>query len=57
MNILEDLNGSADLKKLKISQLSALAVDLRSQILSVTRKNGGHLSSNLGMVETTIALH
>lgn len=39
------------------SQLSALAKKMRSAIVSSTSKNGGHLASNLGMVEATIALH
>ena len=39
------------------SQLATLANRMRSVIISSTAKNGGHLASNLGMVEATIALH
>lgn len=57
MSILETIDNSSDIKQLKTEQLQALATDIRSQILCTTRKNGGHLSSNLGLVETTIALN
>ena len=46
-----------DLKKLNIQELKTLADDIRAEILLVVKKNGGHLSSNLGVVELTIALH
>ena len=57
MSILDSINGSADIKNLKVKELEVLASEIRSQILSVTKNNGGHLSSNLGIVETTIAIH
>ncbi len=57
MAILETLNSPSDIKKLSIHQLNGLAEEIRNQILSVTEKNGGHLASNLGIVETTIALY
>ena len=57
MAILDNVNGCADVKKLNTASLEVLAKEVRSQILSVTEKNGGHLSSNLGIVETTIALY
>ena len=57
MSILDSINGSADIKNLKVKELEVLASESRSQILSVTKNNGGHLSSNLGIVETTIAIH
>ena len=57
MSILQDIGTSADLKKLNIDQLKNLAEEIRTEILGVTKQNGGHLSSNLGIVETTIALH
>lgn len=57
MAILDGINGCADVKKLNQTALEELAKEVRSQILSVTEKNGGHLSSNLGIVETTIALY
>ena len=45
------------LKKLNIEELNNLAKDIRSFILDTVSKTGGHLSSNLGVVELTIALH
>ncbi|MDE7439894.1 MAG: 1-deoxy-D-xylulose-5-phosphate synthase [Clostridia bacterium] len=45
------------LKSLNMSQLNSLCEDLRQKILSTVLKNGGHLSSNLGAVELTVALH
>ena len=46
-----------ELKSLNLSQLNSLCEDLRQKILSTVLKNGGHLSSNLGAVELTVALH
>ena len=57
MSLLDQINGNADLQKLKIEELSALAQEIRARIIEVTKANGGHLASNLGIVETTIALH
>ncbi|MCM1321085.1 MAG: 1-deoxy-D-xylulose-5-phosphate synthase [Bacteroides sp.] len=45
------------MKKLSYSQLAVLASEMREKILTVVGTNGGHLSSNLGVVELTIALH
>ena len=45
------------LKSLNLSQLNSLCEDLRQKILSTVMKNGGHLSSNLGAIELTVALH
>lgn len=57
MAILENINGGADVKKLNIKELELLSKDIRREILLVTEKNGGHLASNLGVVETTVALY
>ena len=46
-----------DLKKLKLADLPKLAAEIREFIVDVVSKNPGHLSSNLGVVELTIALH
>jgi len=54
---LEQINGPADLKKLQVAELAALAEEIRQFILSSVSKTGGHLSSNLGVVELTLALH
>lgn len=56
-NILDNINGPADLKNLPASELETLASELRREILSTVTNNGGHLASNLGVVELTIALH
>ncbi|MFP5391085.1 MAG: 1-deoxy-D-xylulose-5-phosphate synthase [Gammaproteobacteria bacterium] len=57
MNLLEKINDPADLRKLARGQLTPLAHELRSFLLDSVSKTGGHLSSNLGTVELTIALH
>ena len=54
---LERINDPSDLKKLSVKQLRALAEELRLEIIKVVSDRGGHLSSNLGMVELTIAMH
>ncbi len=46
-----------EIKKNNINELYELADDLRTKIIELTQKNGGHLSSNLGVVELTVALH
>ena len=53
----DDLSAPIDVKKLNIKDLEDLAQKLRAQIMETTNKNGGHLASNLGIVETTLALH
>nr|CRI43201.1 1-deoxy-D-xylulose-5-phosphate synthase [Chlamydia pneumoniae] len=55
--LLDLILSPADLKKLSISQLPGLAEEIRYRIISVLSQTGGHLSSNLGIVELTIALH
>ncbi|HLD35416.1 MAG TPA: 1-deoxy-D-xylulose-5-phosphate synthase [Planctomycetota bacterium] len=56
-NILSQIDNPADLKKLPIDKLHQLAQEIRTKIIDVTFKNGGHLGSNLGVIELTIALH
>ena len=55
--MLEKINSPKDLKDLKIKEKKELAQDIRDYILEVVSQNGGHLASNLGVVELTIALH
>ncbi len=55
--LLETVNGPADIRKLQRPQLHALAGELRQFLLNSVATTGGHLSSNLGTVELTIALH
>ena len=56
-NILNQVNSPEDLKKLTLKQKNELAEELRKFTLDVVSKTGGHLASNLGVVELTIALH
>ena len=55
--MLEKINSPEDLKKLNIEEKNKLATEIREYILEVVSENGGHLASNLGIVELTIALH
>jgi 1-deoxy-D-xylulose-5-phosphate synthase len=55
--ILDTIKDPADLRKLSVDDLTKLAVEIRAEILQVVSRNGGHLSSNLGVVEMTLALH
>ncbi len=55
--LLVQINSPADVKKLSVPQLTALAEEIRELILSSVSKTGGHLASNLGVVELTLALH
>jgi 1-deoxy-D-xylulose-5-phosphate synthase len=57
MNLLDTINDPSDLRKLPRTQLTPLAGELRQYLLDSVSKTGGHLSSNLGTVELTIALH
>ncbi|MDO4995600.1 MAG: 1-deoxy-D-xylulose-5-phosphate synthase [Bacilli bacterium] len=54
--LLEKVNNTEDLKKLKIKEKKQLAQEIREYIIDVVSKNGGHLASNLGVVELTLAL-
>ncbi len=57
MKLLNKINDPADLRALSRAELRTLADELRSYLLESVSKTGGHLSSNLGTVELTIALH
>ena len=54
---LEKINNTNDLKRLSLKEKEILAKEIRNTILEVVAKNGGHLASNLGVVELTIALY
>jgi len=56
-SILETINSPADLKKLPPEKLEILSAELRSFLLETISRTGGHLASNLGAVELTLALH
>ncbi len=55
--LLEKINSPDDLKTLSLAELAGLADEIRPYITDIISKSGGHLSSNLGVVELTIALH
>ena len=57
MTILEQIEGPDDLKGLSDAELLELAKDVREYLISSVAKTGGHLGPNLGVVETTIAIH
>ena len=57
MDYLDKINKPSDIKKLSRDELKLLAKELRSFIIDSVSKTGGHLSSNLGVIELTIALH
>lgn len=55
--MLEKINSVKDLKRLELKEKEKLATEIRKYILETISENGGHLASNLGVVELTIALH
>lgn len=55
--ILESIDVPADLLRLDLDSIELLAAEMRSLIVATVQRNGGHLGSNLGIVELTIALH
>ena len=55
--ILDRINEPADLKSLSYDQVAQVAQEARDTIISVITERGGHLASNLGVVELTLALH
>ena len=55
--LLQTVNNPADLRRIPRSQLATLASELRAYLLASVASTGGHLSSNLGTVELTVALH
>ena len=56
-SLLESIDSPADLRRLDRSELRGLATELRAFLLDSVSHTGGHLSSNLGVVELTLALH
>ncbi len=57
MRVLDSINQPGDLKGLPPQQLERLAGEIREELIHLVGTNGGHLASNLGIVELTIALH
>lgn len=56
-NLLESLTLPEDLKKLSLEEEQELCAEIRDKIINTVAENGGHLSSNLGVVELTVAIH
>ena len=56
-SLLERINSPADLKALSVRQLERLAEEIRQLIIETVSRRGGHLASNLGVIELTLALH
>ena len=54
---LDQINSPEDLKEIPVEKLDELAGEIREKLITVVSKNGGHLASNLGTVELTLALH
>ena len=55
--LLQNIKAPNDVKKLTDAELPALCEELREKIIDTVADNGGHLASNLGVVELTVALH
>ncbi len=55
--LLEKISSPEDVKRLKAEDLRRLACELRETIIQTVSVNGGHLASNLGVVELTLAIH
>ena len=55
--MLEDINNPSDIKKLDIDQLQLLADEIKEFLIANIKKTGGHLGSNLGTIELTLAMH
>src|SRR5574341_1077390 len=56
-NFLSQINSPADLKEIALKDLPFLATEIREKILEVVSQTGGHVATNMGIVELTIALH
>ena len=57
ITILSKIHSPADVKKIAENELDDLCAEIRKRIIETVAKNGGHLASNLGVVELTVALH
>ena len=55
--LLDGINSPSDLKKLNKSNIPALCSEIREFLVENTKERGGHLASNLGVVELTLAIH
>ena len=57
MAVLDKITSYEDIRKLDEAELPALCAELRQIVVETTAKNGGHLASNLGVTELTVAIH
>ena len=57
MSLLEHIGGTADIRQLSFPQLEELCAEIRQELIRSISVTGGHLASNLGIVELTVALH
>lgn len=55
--LLDNINSPRDVKKLSLEQLEQLCTEIREELINTLSKNGGHLASNLGVVELTVSIH
>lgn len=55
--LLDSINSPSDIKKLNKNEIAALSSEIRAFLIESTKKRGGHLASNLGVVELTLAIH
>lgn len=55
--MLENIRSPQDIKNMSVGELDALAAEIRTKIINTVSETGGHLGSNLGLVETTLVLH
>ena len=55
--LLDRISGPQDIKQFSPEELEQLCEEIRTDIISVVSKNGGHLAPNLGVIELTVALH
>ena len=55
--LLNRIHTPADLQEMSVQQLQQLCAEIREKLIQTVSKNGGHLASNLGVVELTVALH
>ena len=57
MNLLENIDSPADLRRLKLEQLQGVAEEIRHYILETMSRIGGHTGASLGAIELAVALH
>ena len=55
--ILSNIDKPSDIKSLSTDKLEVLCDEIRDKLITTVSKNGGHLASNLGAVELTVAIH